>query len=340
MEDLTLHVGLFVVVLAVVVAGGSVFFVQQVSSTPGGGLPGPWRREFGPDPGQKVHPRLDSLEYVYGGGVKVIARGSGFTSDGNSQKIKGTHFVEPLRSSDDGRTIVFRMSASYENFPGGAGYRGGQTDTYCPPGETCTIQVRMVNGYGLDSNSVNFGWQYPDTPLRVEYGPARGAPGPQTVTPGATDVEVLRYTVKSDEHNWDDLQFGSAFLLLLPTTGHSLDCEKTFAGLKLSDGTRELTVPDYGVYPWNEPYPLGFAVPSGSCAATFWVPEDLRAQWDPLNIFLAPGQERVLSFRLSIPVTAPAGTTFRAYATLTQYENPYPGAVPDRFGNPVTIASP
>lgn len=317
----TIVFGVFVAVLGVFIV------VQQVGSSGSGrGVPRP-------DQGRKTQPHIDSIEAVYGRGNKVLLRGSGLTATGNTYRARANYYEEPL-SSPEGKTMQFRLWLAVIG--------GGRSQApwgQCGSGETCSVPIQIINGQGAASNIVNFDLTHPPpteplllTSQRVD------SLSSQAVPAGTPDVPVLATALRADAQNYDDIYVDRVVAYL--SGDRPLNCDATFGPLTLLEGEQVLATEAkaFGVS-----YTPAIPLSDGSCYTVFQLATRplLPSQDDPAQFMITPGQERTLSLRVTVPLSAPPTTAFRArmvfnlVSTYLQHSEEGP-----QSGSTVTITAP
>lgn len=248
-------------------------------------------------------PKIDSITPQTGTGFALLTvHGSGFTTQqeydtriksakdlpaGNYLRLAGAGTMGLPSFSPDGKTLKFQLALDT-----------GQVPKNCVPdtvGPKCQIALQVVNAKGVPSNIYHFQLYTPENPLVMYMSLDSQNPPAQNITPGATDVEVLRFKVKAASDNPVNLDITDFVVKTIPTyiADWDLYCKDFLKEIKVVDvSTGELM----GSYP---SFPDG-AVNCSSSIST-WLP-------------LSPGEERMFSVKLSIPAEARSGLQFRIAA--------------------------
>lgn len=249
---------------------------------------------------KKTPPKIDSVSPAVGfPSALVTITGSGFTTQqehdariksvkdlppGNYLRIAGAGTMGPPSFSPDGKTLKFQLALDTTQVP-----------KNCVPGKVgpkCQISLQVVNGEGSPSNIVHFQLYIPTRPLVVSMSLDSQNPPAQNITPGATDVEVLRFKIKADSTNPVNIDLTDFVVKTIPTyiADWDLYCKDFLKEIKVVDASTGELMGSYPSFPDS--------VVNCSSSISTWLP-------------LSPGEERMFSVKLSIPAEARSGLQFR-----------------------------
>lgn len=247
---------------------------------------------------KETAPRIDSITPATGTPFALLTiRGWGFTTQqeydtrvknvglpaGNYLRIAGRGTMGPPSFSPDGKTLKFQLALSTADVP-----------KNCDPGQTgtkCQIPLQVVNGNGVPSNIYHFQVYILERHLLMYMSLDSQNPPAQSITPGATDVEVLRFKVKAASDNPVNLDITDFIVKTVPTyiADWGIYCKNFLSNIKITDTSIGELLGSYPSFPDN----------LVNCSSTI-------STWLPLS----PGEEKTFSVKVSIPPEARAGLQF------------------------------
>ena len=266
-------------------------------------------------------PHIDTVSpnpgYV---GVMATISGSGFTKQSDNitetridgQKFAPGNYIKVLGQlqqshafSQDGATLQIRLDLNTSRVVQECTKRTDQN-------KPCNVGIKVVNGYGAESNEFHYLVTNKPPPLHASYEviPLNPANPTQNIPLRISDstgklTEVMRYKLTADPKNDTNIYVLIGGVTARSLDGASMDCSNIFSytGVGVFDVTNG--IPDFtnnsingGMSSqFNFASTYNFAWCTGS--SIFW------------NFALAPGEQRTLSLVTHANPTAPTGLQFR-----------------------------
>ena len=271
-------------------------------------------------------PHIDAISPNPGyPGVMATMSGSGFTKQSDNitetrvdgQKLAPGNYIKVLGQlqqshafSQDGATLQIRFDLNTSRVVQECAKRTDQN-------KPCDVGIKVVNGYGVESNEFHYLVTNKLPPLHASYeviplnpaNPAQDIMVHISDTLSGKSTEVFRYRIAADSKNDTNINVWATVPYAHSSDGKPMDCSKIFEYSAVAIIDSLTNSGDTSIF-WGglNPDSLGWCASSGGGTFT-----------------IAPGEQKTFSLKMAANTMAPVGLRFRLSSANELSAAPYFG---------------